>query len=223
MTNDFDKALLAKIKKVYKNTQFANTQIAFYQAYDASQDPETKLKFPLVNIYRPNGIEPAESQTMGARFVGVNVFNETLEKLFAVRFTQVKLAYQFDIYANTYESAVEVAEEIIHFLTLDPTLEVIQSNKSGTAMLKEKYSLTWVMGPSDETEFNEGQRLYRYAMAYEIKVARLANFKEITNLEEVGIIMRTSDYITSVDIDIDGGDFAGLGQEVWDGGKFWWE
>jgi hypothetical protein len=101
------------------------------------------------------------------------------------------LAYQLDFYAKTPEEIDSITGDIITMLSLSPTLTVTQTSNNGAVKYTETYDITYLKGPQDESDFSEGQRVYRYALAYEIKNARLVNFKEITELKEIQVILNT--------------------------------
>lgn len=191
MVTDFDKAFLNKIRAAWPNTQYANTQIAYYMAYDTSDDPTKKLQFPLINIYRPSGYELLPNQTIAAKLRGVYLYNQHTQKMYYARFLMANLAYQLDFYAKTPEEIDSITGDIITMLSLSPTLTVTQTSNNKAVKYTETYDITYLKGPQDESDFAEGQRVYRYALAYEIKNARLVNFKEITELKEIQVILNT--------------------------------
>ena len=191
MVTDFDKAFLNKIKAAWPNTQYANTQITYYMAYDTTDDPTKKLQFPLINIYRPSGYEILPNQTIAARLQGVYFYNQQTEKMYYARLILVNLAYQLDFYAKTPEEIDGITGDIISMLSLSPSLSVTQKSSNEAVNYTETYDLTHLRGPQDESDFSEGQRVYRYALAYEIKNARLVNFKEVKELKEIQVILNT--------------------------------
>lgn len=195
MITDFDSAFLNKIKAVWPNTQYANTQIAYYAAYDSVADPTAKLQFPLINIYRPSGYALLPAQTMAARYEGVYVYDRENEKLYQARFVMANLTYQLDFYATTLESVAEITSDIIHMLSLSPILTVTQSSANNAVNYTESYEISYNTGPRDESDFSEGQRLYRYVLVYELKNVRLVNFKEVTEVKEIKAILNTEQNI----------------------------
>lgn len=191
MITAFDKAFLNKIKAVWPNTLYANTQLTYYTVYDTAEDPTRKLSFPLINIYRPSGYEIMPNQTIGARFQGVYFYNKETNKMYYARFLIANLAYQLDFYTKTPEDMDEITLDIIHMMSLAPTLTVTQTSTNKEVKYTETYDINHLRGPQDESDFNEGQRVYRYALAYEIKNAKLVNFKEVTDLKEIQVILNT--------------------------------
>lgn len=195
MITDFDSAFLSKIKAVWPNTQYANTQIAYYAAYDSAADPTAKLQFPLINIYRPSGYVLSPAQTIAARYEGVYVYDRENEKLYQARFVMASLTYQLDFYATTLESVAEITGDIIHMLSLSPILTVTQSSANNAVNYTESYEISYNTGPRDESDFSDGQRLYRHVLVYELKNVRLVNFKEVTEVKEIKAILNTEQNI----------------------------
>lgn len=179
MVTDFDKAFLSKIKKVWPNTQYAHLAIAYYNVYDSVNDPTSKLELPLLNIYRPTGYEVKPGQNLAARLQGLHLTTETNPPIdYMVRFVSAELNYQIDIYAATPESMEEVVNDIIHMMSLSPTLTVKQEDKTKKLVYEIDYDITYSNGPVDGSEFDDGQRLYRSSIVYQIQNARLVNFKK---------------------------------------------
>lgn len=190
MVNDFDRAILEKLKKVWPNTQYANTVIAYYTAYDATNDPNSKLQFPMINIYRPEGYRQTPDQMMASRFAGMwqTLTEEGKPDInYMIRFLVVNLEYQIDVFASSDEMLDEVLEDLQHMLSLDPTLEVRQTDKSGKLYFDEAYMLQYITGPVPNSEFGDGQRLYRSSIAYGISNARLANFRLVDLVDDVDL------------------------------------
>lgn len=188
MVNNFDRAFLHKLKKVWSNTQYANLAIAYYNVYDKANDPTSKLELPLINIYRPEGFELKPNQTISARLSGLPIkdtINEDNEYL--ARYLTASLDYQIDIYATSTEMLDKIALDIMQMFSFDPHIYVTQTDKSGRFEYTEFYDIIYKQGPRDVSEFEEGQRLYRYALVYQIENAKLINFKQATTISGVSI------------------------------------
>lgn len=205
MVNNFDRAVLNKIKKVWPNTIYSNLAVTYHNVYDSLGDPTSKLELPLINIHRPTGYRLDERQTVTARLLGLpinkylkdndefvldNEGNKVIDtsSSYMARYLIANLDYQIDIYATSTEMLDEISHDIIHMLSLDPFVKVKQKDRSRSYVYEEEYEMGYSQGPSDESEFSDGQRLYRYALAYEIKTARLINFKELTTVD--GIVIK---------------------------------
>ena len=65
----------------------------------------------------------------------------------------------------------------MHALNLDQKLQVTQKDIMNGPEYVESYDITYNSGPSDQSEFTDGDRVYHYSIAYDIKNARLLNFK----------------------------------------------
>jgi hypothetical protein len=186
MLTDFDLAVLAKIKAYYPNTIYANTAIVYNVAYSLVNEPTVKLSFPMINIYRPSGFELAESQNFAAKMRGIP-FNylEASDMVDLARYLTVNLHYQLDIYAKTPEELSNITMEIMQALNLDPHVTVVQTDTKNNVAYSEKYQLSYNNGPVEQSEFNNDDRIYRYAVAYEIKNARVVNFKLTPAVTEI--------------------------------------
>ena len=83
-------------------------------------------------------------------------------------------------------------------LSLDPSLIVVQY--ADKKLLKEKYGplkkdsiikyedtyyLEYNRGPVEQSTFNDGDRVYTYALAYNLSHAKLANFKVVPLIDKV--------------------------------------
>jgi hypothetical protein len=132
---------------------------------------------------------------MAARYEGVYVYDRENEKLYQARFVMANLTYQLDFYATTLESVAEITSDIIHMLSLSPILTVTQSSANNAVNYTESYEISYNTGPRDESDFSEGQRLYRYVLVYELKNVRLVNFKEVTEIKEIKTILNTEQNI----------------------------
>lgn len=178
MLADFDKALLAKIKAYYPNTIFANTAIVYNVAYSLATDSTLKLSFPMINIYRPTGFSLVDEQNFAAKLRGIPfAYLEDTDKIDIARFLTVNLAYQLDIYAKSMEELSEITMQIMQALNFDPHVTVTQADTENGKSYMERYQLTYNNGPVEQSEFTNDDRIYRYAVVYEIKNARVVNFK----------------------------------------------
>lgn len=176
MLNDFDNAVLNHIKRIFPNTYYANTAVVYNVAYSLA-DVETlgfKLKFPLVSIYRPSGFDLVADQTFPSRRLGQGIGAFSTNKETKARFLTANLAYQIDIYAKSQEQLNQLTEEIIKYLNFEPKVEVDQSQ--GDNVYIESYDITYNNGPNELSEFTNDDRVYHYAIVYDIKNARLVDF-----------------------------------------------
>lgn len=176
---DFDIAFTNKIKAWYSNTIYANTAIVYNVAYNLVDDPTTELRFPLISIYRPDGFALSGTQTFAARKRGIEFFyDEEADVRGVARFITVNLPYQIDIYAKSPEALDDITEHIIHALNLDQKLTVSQVDKKNNQAYVEAYDIIYSGGPSELSEFQDGDRVYHYSLAYDINNARILNFKD---------------------------------------------
>lgn len=176
MPNDFDNAVLSHIKKIYPNTYYANTAIVYNVVYSLA-DIDTlgfKLTFPLISIYRPTGFSLKDSQPLAARRYGHGVGSTWKGQDIKARYITVDLPYQIDIYAKSQEQLNTMVAEIIKYLHFEPTIQVNQS--SATTEYIETYDITYVSGPHEASEFTNDDRVYHYAVVFDIKNAKLISF-----------------------------------------------
>lgn len=193
---DFDIAFTNKIKDWYSNTIYANTAIVYNVAYNLVDDPTTELRFPLVSIYRPSGFSLSETQTFAARKRGIEYYYDDLVNTTGfARFITAKLPYQIDIYAKSPETLDDITENIMQALNLAQKLEVIQIDTKNNKEYKESYDITYESGPVEQSEFQDGDRVYHYSLAYNIDNARLLNFRDITDVTSIILdeVMQNSD------------------------------
>lgn len=178
MVEAFDKAVLSKIKAYFSNTIFANTATVYNTVFNLKVDSSLALSFPLISIYRPPGFKLSDNQNFAAKMRGLPIdYNELTDEIDLARFLVVDLAYQFDIYAKSIEDLTNITMNIISALNFDPSVEVTQTDTKNEAVFKELYSMTYNNGPTEQSEFSNDDRVYRYALVYEIKNARVVNFK----------------------------------------------
>lgn len=186
MLKDFDNAFLNKIKTWYSNTIFANTAIVYNVAFNLVEDPTVKLTFPLVSIYRPSGFSLADMQSFAARKRGIEFYTDPqTNTTTTARFLVVNLAYQIDIYAKYPEKLMDITENIMQGLNFSQKLEVTQHDESSGQDFVESYDITYNNGPIENSEFQSDDRVYHYSLVYEIKNARLLNFKNLPTIEEI--------------------------------------
>lgn len=192
MLIDFDLAFLNKIKDYYSNTIYANTALVYNVAYNLAEDPKLKLAFPLISIYRPTGFELVTAQNFAARKRGLEYyFDGTEGTANMARFITVNLVYQLDIYAKSPESLDNITEEIMQALNLDSTLEVKQLDDAVEQYFTDNYDITHNNGPVEQSEFQNGDRVYHYSLAYQIENARLINFKDAKLVTDIDFTVDT--------------------------------
>lgn len=184
MPSNFDIAFLNKIKAVWKNTIYSNLAVTYQNVMDSTTNPNSKLELPLINIYRPEGFRLNENQTIAARLQGIPLKDNNDEGIeYAARFLVATLDYQLDFYGTSTEMLDEITKDIMHMLSLTPTLTVKQEDRTGRFSYTETYQIKYSQGPRDVSEFDDGQRVYRYAMVYTVDVARLVNFRQLYRLD----------------------------------------
>ena len=188
MLKDFDIAFTKKIKNWFSNTIYANTAIVYNVAFNLVEDPTVSLTFPLISIYRPTGFSLDPVQTIAARRQGIEYFyDQEGNRSSLARFLVANLAYQLDIYAKTPESLSDISEDIMQALNFDPILEVRQENENTGQAYIERYELTYNNGPVSGDEFSNDDRVYHNSIVYEIKNARLVNFRTVKSVGETEV------------------------------------
>lgn len=184
MLKDFDIAFTNKIKAWYSNTIYANTAVIYNVAYNLVDDATVQLRFPLISIYRPNGFEMTDTQTFAATRKGIEYFyNNSTHESGHARFLTVNLPYQLEIYTKSPEDLNDITENLMQALNFDPTVEVTQINEDNNENYTERYDITYSNGPSEQSEFQNDDRVYHYSIVYEIRNARLVNFKTVPGIE----------------------------------------
>jgi len=186
MLKDFDNAFTNKIKKWFSNTIYANTAIVYNVAYNLVDDPTTELRFPLISIYRPAGFSLSEKQNFAAKRQGIEYYyNQDDNKSSLARFMSAVLPYQLDIYTKSPEDLDDITENIMQALNFEPTLTVSQKDAETGEIYSERYDIVYSNGPAEQSEFQNGDRIYHYSIVYEIPNARLVNFKTQQSVGEV--------------------------------------
>lgn len=190
MVNDFDDAFLEKLQLVWPNTIYANSAITYNAVYSSVDNPTTELRFPLLNIYRPNGYSMNQAQNIAARLQGsiLDTYKDIeTGEIVTARFLVADLEYQIDIYAKTPEELEEISNDLVHMMSLDPVLYVVQKDKTGELVYDETYYFDYIKGPIPDDSFENGDRVYRYALAYGIKSARLINFRKAKLIKDIEV------------------------------------
>jgi hypothetical protein len=183
MLKDFDIAFTKKIRDWFSNTIYANTALVYNVAYNLVDDPTTELKFPLISIYRPNGFELRNEQNFAAKRSGIEyLYNGVDKENHMARFISARLPYQIDIYTKSPEDLDDITEDIMHAFNLFPTIEVKQYDEVSNEHYEEKYDIIYSSGPDEQSEFLNDDRIYHYALVYEISNARLVNFRKIKGI-----------------------------------------
>lgn len=206
MLNDFDLAFLRKVKNVYENTIFADTSLVYNTAYNLVETGELELRFPLVNIYRPLGFKVADEQTLPARRRGIvytkSVYEDEEGNFVGIdyrnaRFLIVNLNYQIDIYAKSLEELNTITQELLFFFNLDPSLVVRQVDIKAGNFYEERYDITFNNGAEERSEVAPlGDRIYHYAISYDVKNARILNFKSTSAIYSIITNLQMGDLIT---------------------------
>ena len=188
MVGDFDLAFLNKVRAVWPNTIYANTAITYNAIYSGGIAPDTegKMKFPLLNVYRME-FKPNPTQTLGARLSGYNDDFIDGNKIISTRYITTNLAYQINIFAKTLEELDQLTNDILIMFSLDPNLEVKQYSRNKEYSRTEDYQVTYLNGPVEQTSTDNDDRIYTYAVVYELKNAKLMHFKEVKLSQELEI------------------------------------
>jgi hypothetical protein len=186
--SDFDRAFTSKVKAWFSNTIYAPTDTLYNVAFHLADGDSLKeaLSFPLIGIYRPSGFNLNETQTFAARRSGVEYYYDDVNnKGGFARFLSVNLPYQLDIYAKTPESLNSITEQVMFALNLDQKLSVTQTDSENEKDYVESYDITYASGPMEQSEFSDDDRVFHYSIAYDIKNARILNFKDILDVTSV--------------------------------------
>jgi len=188
MLKDFDIAFTDKIKAWYPNTIYAATDIVYNVAFNLVDDKslENALSFPLISIYRPSGFKLNPNQNFAARKRGIILTSDdTTKDRIMARFLVVTLPYQLDIYTKKPEDLDDITEQIMHALNLDQKFMVIQTEEETEENYNEAYDIIYDSGPSEMSEFTDGDRVYHYSLLYNVENARLINFKTTPSIKTI--------------------------------------
>jgi len=188
MIKDYDIAFTNKLKAWYSNTIYANTAIVYNVAYQLVDDDPLQgaLRFPLISIYRPTGFTLQDKQNFAARKRGIPIkIDDIGHTTTNARFLVVGLPYQIDIYAKTPEELDDITEQVMFSLNLDQKLEVTQHDKKSDTGYIESYDIVYGDGPSELSEFNDGDRVYHYSLLYNIDGARIVNFSSTPDVQVI--------------------------------------
>lgn len=186
MLKDFDVALTNKIRLWFSNTIYANSALVYNVAYNLVDDASLVLQFPLISIYRPDGFRLADNQSLSARRQGIEYAdNHEDNKGFMARFLVAVLPYQLDIYAKSPEAMSDITEDIMQAINFDPTLTVTQKNRASNTNYTETYELTYNNGPVERSEFDNDDRIYHCSIVYELRNARIVNFRTTELIDDV--------------------------------------
>lgn len=184
MLKDFDIAFTNKVRNWFSNTIYANTALVYNVAYNLVDDASVVLRFPLISIYRPEGLSLVENQNFAAKRQGIEYFyNEEDNENIMARFLTARLAYQLDIYAKSPEDLMDISEDIMQAFNFDPILEVSQANDKAGVNYVESYEITYNNGPVEQSEFTNDDRVYHYSIVYELMNARIVNFKTTKGID----------------------------------------
>lgn len=194
MLKDFDNSFTNKVKGWFSNTIYANTAIIYNVAYNLVDDPTTELRFPLISIYRPTGFSLAQNQSFAARRQGIEYYyNQDDNKSSLARFITASLPYQIDIYTKSPEDLDDITENVMQALNFEPTLTVRQKDDETGETYEERYDIMYNNGPVEQSEFQNGDRIYHYSVVYEIPNARLVNFKTRKSVDTVDVSVEADD------------------------------
>lgn len=160
----FDAAVKAKIKNVFRNTEFQSRDLTF----KTITDREGKVQFPLISIFRPDGWSVDESKT----------WIEGREFLNGYQQIPIDLSYQIDIYASTREDLEGLAAEIVLYLLRNPGIKVHYESADGSSAIDMSTSLEYVSGPERTSEIDDSTvgRPYRYTLVFKLVNAYVINF-----------------------------------------------
>ena len=184
MLKDFDIAFTNKVRSWFSNTIYANTALVYNVAYNLVDDASVVLRFPLISIYRPEGLKLKQNQNFAAKRQGIEYFyNEEDNENTMARFLTAELAYQLDIYAKSPEDMIDISEDIMQAFNFEPMLTVSQVNEKIGVDYTEDYEIIYNNGPVEQSEFGNDDRIYHYSLVYEIPNARLVNFKTVKGID----------------------------------------
>jgi len=200
MLSNFDLAFLNKVKAWFSNTIYANTAIVYNIAYNLADGPTGEdglaLVFPMISIYRPSGFSLDPVQTFAARRSGMSIaYSEDKSRLTKARMLVGNLQYQLDIYTKSQEDLNEISVNLMQAFSLDPMLTVVQTDPATDEDYVESYDVTYENGPVEESEFQNGDRVYHYALVYSVKTARLLTFSDVNLVRELQFQLNDSDEI----------------------------
>ena len=176
----YDEAIRDKITNVYENTVFSDSAEAFKTSAEGLGEGEVLL--PLISIYRIGnplnlGAYETDSATKKGRF------DPHLSS--RVKTFPITMLYQIDIWSDRKVEVDGIWRELVHFLYVDPVLQVPLEGLS----LPEDFTLRLLDtdDTSDVSEFSDRGRLYRQTLNIEIANAKLLFTSEVPLVESIPV------------------------------------
>lgn len=192
--NNYDNTMLTKVKSWFPNTIYADTAITYNTIFNLMDNADNQFKVPLINVYRPRGVEPVPMQNFAARKQG-----ELFQALnIGARYITVNLMYQFDIYAKTLEEVNIMVETLMKTFNFFPTVTIIHEDTKTGDKFKEEYEITYLSGPTPQNEFDNDDRVYRQYIQYTIQNAKLYDFTDYHSVDETELEIKIEE--TEIDI-----------------------
>jgi len=160
----YDKAVTAKIKKLFSNTVYQNRNFLFHTVTDKGGS----VKFPLIGVYRPDGWGISKD----------NSWIQTINYLLGIREIKIDISYQIDLYANTREDLEEITAELVLYLLRNPGIVVHYESVDKSLAMDIKTYLKYVSGPEKTSEPDDTTvgRFYRNTLVFSLDAAKLINF-----------------------------------------------
>lgn len=190
----YDTAVLNKIQEWFSNTIYAHTAVTYnviYDLIDGTTQDKANMKFPLINIYRIPGFRFSDNKNFAARKRGMNlnhVDEITFEdRILSGRYLSLDLTYQLDFYSKSSEGLYDLILQVAQALNQFPVVEVTHHDNKTGEKFTERYEMVVLGDSTEQSEFNNNDRIYRAYLQYEIKNARLFDITEYMKVKETDI------------------------------------
>jgi len=194
----YDTALKEKLKGVFSNTFFANTEEAFKECARVNNG---RVKLPLISVFRPMGFMINTSRYNEHAFRTGYFVKQTKEhpkgKVEVMKELPVRLQYQIDIWATKKAECDKLTEELLMFLLYKPYIEFVnplielykydadaesgQSDKLIRAALKVEET---IQDNSDIASFDDTGRFYRNTFEIFFDEPRLFSYNSFENFAD---------------------------------------
>lgn len=161
--SDYDQALTNKIKEVFPNVSFYDTD----RIFPLHQEHKGSVRLPLVNIMRM-GKSESNAGTSNSEVTRGYLFPSPEDELNRVeKVVRVDLVYQFDIISKSHNEVDDIWSEFVFWFKHNQMLLVPDKDNEGTN-IECGVELVATDSADEMTNFDENGRLYRTVMTVEV-------------------------------------------------------
>jgi len=194
--SDYDNSMVTKIKDVFSNTVYANTDIAFEESARINGD---KPKVPLVSLWRTSwkldSVNYNEKSLRSGRYTKTDMESLRSKDL---RSLPIEINYQMDVWGTKRTSVDQLVKELIFFFYRSPNLLVIFNEQKSDIQFSNSDSWVEVEPDFDEgtdpSSFQDKGPIFRTTIELILKNAMLFEILEdIPHVGSVNITVALSD------------------------------